>query len=146
MKNKNLIIAILLALGVVILTISLKMLDGAANRWIPGALILISVIIIGGSAKLFSEEYILKKYKNSKIEKNIKLNVSHENEVKQKASSKANFIVSLLLVIVLILIFFIKINFIILTAIIVVSIYIQSCLNAFLYIHYDKKIINKNKQ
>ncbi|MDF2677717.1 MAG: hypothetical protein K0Q97_2042 [Bacillota bacterium] len=143
MKNKNLFITILLALGVVILTISLKMLDSAANRWIPGLLILISVIVIGGSAKLFSEEYILKKYKNSKIEKNIKTDVSLDNQVKQKASSKANFIVSLLLVIVLILIFFIKINYIILTIVIVASIYIQSCLNAFLYIHYDKKIKTK---
>lgn len=143
MKNKKLIIALLLALGVVILTISLKMLNSAANRWIPGALILISVLVIGGSAKLFSEEYILKKYKNSKVEKNIKSDVSLENGVKQKASSKANFIVSLLLVIVLILIFFIKINYIILTVIIVASIYIQSCLNAFLYIYYDKKINNK---
>jgi hypothetical protein len=119
------------------------MLDSAANRWIPGLLILISVIVIGGSAKLFSEEYILKKYKNSKIEKNIKTDVSLDNQVKQKASSKANFIVSLLLVIVLILIFFIKINYIILTIVIVASIYIQSCLNAFLYIHYDKKIKTK---
>jgi len=144
MKNKNIIILILLSIGIILLSIGLKMLNSAAERWIPGVLIIISIIFLGISAKLFSDHYILKKYKIQKEDKMTKEEKDHENRVKNISSSRSNLIVSVLFVAVLIFLFFIKINYIILTVLIIASIYMQSCLSAFLYIHYDKKFKNKD--
>jgi len=140
MKNKKIISIILLLVSIILLQLGLGMLKSTENRWIAGSIILASVLIIGTASKMIANDIILKNYLEAKTQKNIKINIAKENIVKQKASSRANLIVSLLLVIALILMFFVKLNYNVLTLIIILSIFLQSSLNAFLYIYYDKRI------
>lgn len=143
MKNKKVLMTILLLIGIVILSLSMFMIQSAENRLVSGILILASVLIIGVSAKNIANEFILRNYLERKIKLNNKDEKKRENEVKQRASSKSNIIVSALLAAAIIIMFFIKPNYIILTILIIASIFLQSYLNAFLYIYYDKKIKEK---
>lgn len=140
MKNKKFISIILLLAGVLVLLIGLGMMQNAENRWIPGSMILLSCLIIGVTSKMIANDIILKNYLEFKKQINSKVNKHRENEVKRKASSRANMIVSFLLVVALVIIFFVGMNYTALALVIIISIFMQSSLNALLYIYYDKKI------
>lgn len=144
MKNKYILSLVFLIVGVILLIFSLGMLNSAYNRWITGALIFMSVLIIGVTAKTISNELILNKYLESKKLKNIKPDKKRESYVKEKASSKTNLIVSSLLAIAVIVMFFTKLNYTVLIAIIIISIFMQSILNSLFYIYYDKKVKEKD--
>ncbi|WP_326909953.1 hypothetical protein [Sedimentibacter sp. MB31-C6] len=146
MKNKKSVGIVFFLTGFLLLLVGLGMLQNAEKRWIPGIIILISIIILGGASKSITNDIILKKYLDDKRKKNIKVDKVRENKVAHKASSKANLIVSLLLIIVLIIIFLTEINYIVLALIIVISIFMQSSLSAILYIYYNKKIKETNNQ
>lgn len=144
MKNKYILSSIVLVIGVILLVISLGMLNTADNRWITGALILISVLTIGVTAKNISNELILNKYLESKKLMNIKPDKKRDSYVKQKAGSKTNLIVSSLLAVAIIVMFISKLNYSVLIAIIITSIFMQSILNSLFYIYYDKKVKEKD--
>jgi len=140
MKNKKVLFAILFLIGIVFLTFSMFMIQGAENRLFSGILIFASVLIIGAAAKNIAYEFILKSYLERKVITNKKADKARENEVKQKSASRANLIVSVILAVTIIIMYFIKLNYAILTILIIASIILQSFLNALLYIYYDKKI------
>lgn len=143
MKNKKTLIIVSLLLGIVTFSVGMSMIQNAENRLFPGILMLVSILIIGTCSKSIANDYILKDYLDKKIKLNKKSDKKRENEVKQISSSRSNLIVSLLLVVAVIVIIFTKTNYIILTILIIASIFLQSYLNAFLYIYYDKKIKEK---
>lgn len=144
MKNKYILSLVFLIVGVILLIFSLGMLNSTYNRWVTGALIFISVLIIGVTAKTISNELILNKYLESKKSKNIKSDKKRDNYVKEKAGSKTNLIVSSLLAVAVIVMFFTKLNYSILIAIIIISIFMQSILNSLFYIYYDKRVKEKD--
>lgn len=144
MKNKYILSSILLVMGIILLTFSLGMLNSADNRWIAATLILTSVLTIGVSSKNISNELILNKYLESKKLKNIKPDKKRDNYVKQKAGSRTNLIVSILLTIAILIMFFTKLNYTVLISIIIISIFIQSILNSTFYVYYDKKVKEKD--
>lgn len=144
MKNKYILSSILLIAGTILLIFSLGLLNTTFNRWGSGALILISVFMIGVSAKYISEELILKKYLESKKLKNIKYDKKRENYIKQTALAKTNFMVSIILTIAIIIMFISNLNYAVLIIIIIFSIILQSILNSIFYIYYDKKIKDKD--
>ena len=137
MKNKGLTIVGLIA-GIAILIVSLYMINGAESRVVPGILLLSSALLIGATAKTLANDIILAEYLENKKKMNLKLDKAREEKVRQKASNRANLIVSLLLVVFLIAIFISGINYPLLAVVIIAAIFLQSLLNAILYIHYDK--------
>jgi len=143
-KSKSLNI-ILLLVGIVMLALSMSLMQDAQNRLVIGIVVLLSALIIGGTSKSISNDYILNDYLESKKQRNVKVDKKREDQVKRKAASKSNLIVSVILMISVIIVFFVKINYILFTVLIVASIFLQSCLNAFLYIYYDKRIKEDKK-
>lgn len=144
MKNKYILSSILFIAGIILLIFSLGLLNTTVSRWGSGALIFISVFMIGVSAKYISEEVILNKYLESKKLMNIKYDKKRENYVKQTALAKTNFMVSIILTIAIIIMFIINLNYSVLIIIIIFSIILQSVLNSVFYIYYDKKVKEKD--
>lgn len=143
MKNKALTIGGLVA-GIAILLASLYMINGAESRVIPGILLLGSALLIGASAKSLANDIILSEYLENKKKMNLKPDKAREEKVRQKSSNRANLIVSLLLVVFLIGIFISGVNYPMLAVVIVAAIFLQSLLNAILYIYYDKRTKYEN--
>ena len=140
MKKSKSLNVILLLVGIVMLALSMSLMQDAQNRLVIGIVVLLSALIIGGTSKSISNDYILNDYLESKKQRSVKVDKKREDQVKRKAASKSNLIVSVILMISVIIVFFVKINYILFTVLIVASIFLQSCLNAFLYIYYDKRI------
>lgn len=143
MKNKGLTIGGLIA-GIAILVASLYMINGAESRVVPGILLLGSALLIGATAKTLANDIILAEYLENKKKMNLKLDKAREEKVRQKASNRANLIVSLMLVVFLIAIFISGINYPLLAVVIIAAIFLQSLLNAILYIYYDKRTKYEN--
>jgi len=145
MKKIKELNVILLLVGIIMLSLSMSLMQGAQNRLVIGIVILLSALIIGGTSKSIANDYILNNYLESKKQRNAKVDKKREDDVKRKSASRSNLIVSIILMIAVVIVFFVKINYILFTILIIASIFLQSCLNALLYIYYDKRIKEDKK-